>query len=216
MSARPVSLAGRLKSGLALLALAAGCGLIVANPLADAAGFPPVTDRYESTPVLLRLMTGVAAFFMVLTGLPFVVRAISALVGRLAVSEARPPLAVAVTLIVCGTLSILGAVMLAPGGSPTPTPLFQLDPGQIQAMQGVGAGGVVRMQLDPSAYGVSWQGGSGGSLLRGLVALLALLTGAMMASVGVWASMPAPKVDIEGLSAHSPHLLTKPEPIPEA
>jgi hypothetical protein len=191
---------------LALLAVALACGILGANPFADAAGLPVPGDRPGDIAVFFRVICGFVLFLVVLFGLPALSRAVGGVAGRLAEVRARPPLPVAITLIVCGTICVLGAVVLTLSNPSVPSvnmPALTSLPGMhMETPNG---------HLDIPVPSMGSPGASpfvsrGPSLLSVAVVLAALVVGASTIALGVWSALPPPEL---------PPAVPKPAPLPE-
>jgi hypothetical protein len=106
-----------------LLSLALGLvvGFLGANSFADAAGFPQVGDGH----VFLRVVCGIVIGLATLAFVQFLMRQVPLVVGVLARSPQRPVTAVSITLLVCGTLCVLGTLALEWHMASTPPAVVQ-------------------------------------------------------------------------------------------
>ncbi|HEY7116663.1 MAG TPA: hypothetical protein VH475_08760 [Tepidisphaeraceae bacterium] len=86
---------------------------LCADPFATAVGFPVAsyqTANHDPMPVLLRILTGLVIFGLVAAAAAPVTRAARGVMDVLARTQARPTVAVTLTLIICGTACLLGAM----------------------------------------------------------------------------------------------------------
>jgi hypothetical protein len=90
------------------LGLAIPLALLGADSFARAAGFPNVSAGYETSEVLLRMLAGVSVGLIALTLLVLLRVASLHTCHFLDRVDARPHIAVSITLLVCGTFCVLG------------------------------------------------------------------------------------------------------------
>jgi hypothetical protein len=176
-----------LRSGGLGLALALAFGVVGANAFADAAGFT-AWDTDHPAGQFLRVLCGFVLFLLSWMLLRFLFQLGTQIVWRLGQVRERPGLPIAITLLACGTLCVLGALLVAWQGntgsvnmSPTmtlpdnmPRPPFM--PSEVNL--------VPRVDLSVQ---------STGSLTRPLAVCAAFVTGVALLALGVWSSLaPAP------------------------
>lgn len=182
------------------ITLAVVVALLGAIPLAGASGFDRV-GSYHHNPSNSSLVwfCGFILFFFTLAVLGPIANALSALVERLARTEARPTQTAAVAMIACGTLCVLSSLYLA-WMSSSSGPINQVR-GQMQdIMRSVNANGV---SVNLSLPGGAMDEGSGSGAM--ILTVLVFTLGVGLISLGVWATLPA--------SPYSPPIKT---PIPAA
>ena len=209
---------------LLTFAVALAAGFLGANPFADAVGLSHVTKPNEEEGlVFLRIFCGLIVGLVVLGLIPFLgnqCRDVAAVLGR---TTERPGPAVAVTLVICGTLCLLGSLVLAWHVAS----LAQSASIQVQApgMPGFSAGplsGTTGRSQAPGMPGfpgpisgaASVNAGTQPPLLTQVLALLTFLAGLALISLGIWSSIkPAgtrvaaavPAPPREGVLAASDH-----------
>ena len=172
-----------LRYGGLVLALALATGIVGANAFADAAGFSEASALSEGNPrgILLRVLCGFVLFLLSWTLLRFLFQIGTQIVWRLGEIRERPGLPVTITLLACGTLCVLGALLVAwygNAGSVNMSPTMNV-PGNMP-----GANMVPRLDLSMRTTG---------SLIRPLAECAALVIGVVLQVLGVWSSLaPSP------------------------
>jgi len=155
-----------------VLALAVAIGILGAIPFAEAAGF---YQNQEREPIAL--MCGLVLFFLAWMVLRFLFRLGTQIVWRLGQIRERPGLPVVITLLACGTLCVLGALLLVwhgAGGGLDMSPGVNL-PGNMPGMNMV------------PRFDVSMR--VSGSLIQPLAVCAALVIGVILLALGVWSSL---------------------------
>ena len=107
-----------LRYGGLVLAIALTVGIVGANALTDAAGF--YRDREP-----MQVLCGIVLFFLTWMGLRFLFQLGTQIVLRLGQVRERPGLPISITLLACGTLCVLGSLLLVwhgDAGGPTCRP----------------------------------------------------------------------------------------------
>jgi hypothetical protein len=169
---------------LLTFAAALAAGFLGANAFADAAGLPHVSsgERHLSDSdigaIFLRILCGLVVGVLVLALIPFVVnqcREVAAVLGR---TSERPGPAVAITLVICGTLCLLGSLALAwHAASLAQAPSIQVQaPGMPGFPGSVSGSASVQVSTQPP-------------LLTQVLALLTFLAGSALISLGIWSSI---------------------------
>jgi hypothetical protein len=183
-----------LRSGGLVLALALAFGVVGANAFADAAGFT-AWDTDHPAGQFLRVLCGFVLFLLSWMLLRFLFQLGTQIVWRLGQVRERPGLPIAITLLACGTLCVLGALLVAwqgNTGSVNMSPTMNLPgnmPGQLGNMPGLpgnmpGANMVPRVDLSMQTTG---------SLIRPMAVCAAFVIGVALLALGVWSSLaPAP------------------------
>lgn len=156
-----------------VLVLAVAIGILGANAFADAAGF--YKEHEPATGVC-----GVVLFFLSWMVLRFLFQLGTQIVWRLGQIRERPSMPVTITLLACGTLCVLGALLLVwqgGTGSLNMSPAMNLPSNM--------PGGNMVPQFDMSMR-------ISGSLLRPLAVCAALVIGVALLALGVWSSLAPP------------------------
>jgi hypothetical protein len=104
----------RIKPRLLLFSLAIVAGILGSKPFANAAGFPDIETARgdsESWAYVLRILSGLIIALATFALVPILVNMGLQVVTLLGRTTARPKPMVAVTLIICGTLCLLGTLL---------------------------------------------------------------------------------------------------------
>jgi hypothetical protein len=175
--------AGLAKPRLLIFMLSIVVGILSANAFADAAGLPQVEPDARSDdkvlPVLLRILSGVVVALMTAALLPFLIALGRQVVGVLGQTTTRPGPWVAIALVICGTLCLLGTLVFE---------LVILDSAPrvqsvINARNGLTSGRITLHLRTP--------------LLVQLLALCTFLAGVALIALGIWSSIqPAAKLPL--------------------
>jgi hypothetical protein len=178
-----------LKAGWLAFAMAAAVGLLGANAFADAAGLTQSDPQHSSPgPMLGRVASGLVLFFLTYSLTRYLFRLGERLVSVLSTVRERPVLPITITLLVCGTLCVLGALGLSLYDGPTSASV---------STPTVNMAGVPNMPQMGNAMRfsgtVSLVGPSISMLVRPLVTLLTLLLGIALLAVGVWGGLRPPE-----------------------
>ncbi len=171
-----------VRYGGLVLALALAIAILGANAFADAAGF--YDHPWDKDPT--RLLCGIVLFFLSWMLLRFLFQLGTQIVWRLGQIRERPGLPIAITLLACGTLCVLGALLLAwhgETGSLNMSPAMNL-PGNMP-------GGNMIPHFDVSMR-------TSGSLLRPLAVCATLAIGVALLALGVWSSLTPAVANIAG------------------
>lgn len=170
-----------------VLALAVAIGILGANAFANSAGF--LQPNHEREPLVF--LCGFVLFFLSLMLLRFLFQLGTQIVCRLGQIRERPRLPIAITLLACGTLCVLGSLLLVwhgDTGSLNMSPAMNL-PGNMPGVEMV-------PRFDMSMH-------ISGSLTRPLVVCAALVIGVVLLALGVWSSLvPAAAVDDHSPDVH--------------
>jgi hypothetical protein len=166
----------RSSAGWLPWALALAAGLLGANSFSTAAGFPSASNNPQNGEYAVTgwIVSGVVLAFLTFTVVKYLFGLGERLVQLFSTVSDRPALPIAITLLVCGTLCVLGAVGLpvADGHSETRilNPAVQF-PGREFVQFSGGAPSITAL------------------LVRPLITILALLIGAALMALGIWASL---------------------------
>jgi hypothetical protein len=172
-----------LRYGGLVLALALAIAILGAKAFSDAAGFHETSSSMGGYPqpadVLPRIPCGFVLFLLSWTLLRFLFRLGTQIVWRLGQVRERPGLPIAITLLACGTLCVLGALLLVWQGNTggvnmSPAVNF---PGNVP---GVNVNMLPRLDLSMQ---------TSGSLIRPLAVCAALVIGVALLALGVWSSL---------------------------
>jgi len=169
-----------LRYGGLVLALALAIGIVGANAFADAAGFhdAALDHKGEPTPgMLLRVLCGFVLFLLSWMLLRFLFQLGTQIVWRLGQVRERPGLPIAITLLACGTLCVLGALLVVWYGN---TGGVNMSPAVNLPRNMPGADMLPRLDVSLQTTG---------SLLRPLAVSAALLIGVVLLALGVWSSL---------------------------
>jgi hypothetical protein len=171
--------AGLAKPRLLIIMLSIVVGILSANAFADAAGLPQVEPDARSddkvVPVLLRILSGVVVALMTAALLPFLISLGRQVVAVLGQTATRPGPWVAIALVICGTLCVLGTLVFE---------LVILDSAPrvqtvISSRNGLSSGHITLHLRTP--------------LLLQFLALCTFLAGVVLIALGIWSSMqPTP------------------------
>jgi hypothetical protein len=175
----------RYRSALVVLAFA--CGILAANPFADAAGIPRPRGQFESIHQLLRGLCGLVVFLVIWLGLPILVNSAGQLATLLGKVRSRPPLPAAIVLIACGTLCVLGAVMLAWNVTDASAQVPTTVPIQLPQVRTKAAG--TPALAGPSVASGIIDASAPVSLLRVFVTFASLVIGVGLIAIGIWSTM---------------------------
>jgi len=97
-----------LRYGGLSLVLGLAIGIVGANAFGDAAGFPhPSTTDHEPAGAMLRVLCGTVLFFVSWMLLRFLFQLGFQIVWRLGEVRERPGLPITITLLACGTRSVV-------------------------------------------------------------------------------------------------------------
>jgi hypothetical protein len=159
------------------LALALAVGIVGANAFADAAGFHETA--WGQGPV--RPLCGFVLFLLSWMLLRFLFQLGIQIVWRLGQIRERPGLPITITLLVCGTLCVLGALLVVWHGN-----AGDLNMSPTVNVPGNMPGAEMIPRLDVSMR-------TTGSLIRPLAVCASLVIGVALLALGVWSSLaPAP------------------------
>ncbi len=167
-------------SGLAP-ALALVIAIVGANPFADAAGF--YESRWDRDPV--RPLCGIVLFVLSWMLLRFLFQLGTQIVWQLGRIRERPGLPITITFLACGTLCVLGSLLLAWHGG---TSGLDMSPSMNLPSNMPGRNMVPQIDVSMSMR-------TTGSLMRPLAVSAALLIGVALLALGVWSSLPPAKSD---------------------
>jgi hypothetical protein len=166
-----------LRYGWLVLAISLVIGIVGANALTGAAGF-----HNEREP--MQFVCGLVLFFLTWMGLRFLFQLGTQIVLRLGQVRERPGLPITITLLGCGTLCVLGALLVvwhSDTGGLNVSPAMNL-PGNMP-------GADMFSNLDLSMR-------TTGSLSRPMAVCAALVIGVALLALGVWASLAPPPANI--------------------
>jgi hypothetical protein len=165
-----------------VLALALAIGIVGANALGDAAGFRDASQDWNiPTGTFSRVLCGAVLFLVSWMLLRFLFQVGTQIVGRLGQIQARPGLPITITLLACGTLCVLGALLLVWHGN---TGSLNMSPAVNLPGNMPGADMIPRLDLSMRTTG---------SLIRPLAVCAALVIGVALLALGVWSSLaPGP------------------------
>ena len=159
-----------------VVALAVVMGMLGANAFMDAAGFDASWHR-DGWPFLC----GFVLFFLSFMLLRFLFQLGTQIVCRLGQIRERPGLPITITLLACGTLCVLGSLLLVWHG----------DSGSVNMMSpGVNVSGNMPGANMSTQFGMSVR--TSGSLMRPLAECAALVIGVALLALGVWSSLAPP------------------------
>lgn len=170
--------AGLAKPRLLIVMVAIVVGILSANAFADAAGLPEVEADARSDdkvlPVLLRVLSGVVVALMTAALLPFLISLGRQVVGVLGQTATRPGTWVAIALVLCGTLCLLGTLVFE---------LVILDSAPrvqtvVNSRNGLTSGHITLHLRTP--------------LLAQLLAIATFLAGVALIALGIWSSIQPP------------------------
>ena len=154
-----------------VLALAVGC--LGANPFADTAGWPAVQPgQHPGDAIAFRVLGGFLVGLVALALLRLLVQQSQAVTDALSRTTTKPGQVLAVTLVVCGTLCLLGTLVLEWYLVSSPVSLAQAA-----SISGLG-GGAAQVVLSVQA-----------PLLGHLAAMATFLAGMAQIALGVWSSI---------------------------
>ena len=169
-----------LRYGGLVLAIALVIGIVGANALTDVAGFHGQREP-------MQFACGIVLFFLTWMGLRFLFQLGTQIVLRLGQVRERPGLPITITLLACGTLCVLGALLVVwhgDSGDLNLSPAVNV-PSNIPGMNNLPNMNMIP-QLDLSMR-------TTGSLTRPLAVCAALLIGVALLALGVWSSLaPTP------------------------
>lgn len=157
-------------------------GFLAADSFANAAGFPTSVGQNKEMGVFLRIMAGVVVAIAALAILVLLRHAFVRVLDYLGRVTAKPHVAVAIALLVCGTICILGMLVFE---------YLMVSQSSLLAMSS-------RAQMGMESAEVSFQVRV--PLLTHLIAACAFLSGAALLALGVWSSvvgLAAPVVALE-------------------
>jgi hypothetical protein len=162
----------------AVFAVAIALAFLGAGPFAAAIGFPPIpnVNEPEAGPVFGHIAAGVIIFVLVIALAGPIGRLTRGIIHRIEQSHAKPAQPVVLTLIICGTLCVIGAMGME---------LYLVRYGE-SVMTAAGIGGLGQA-MERVSVGVETP------ILGHMVAILGLVAGAGLASVGFWGSLVAPQ-----------------------
>jgi len=163
-----------LRYGGLVLALALAIAILGAKAFSDAAGFregPQIPEGF------VRIPCGVVLFLLSWMLLRFLFRLGTQIVWRLGQVRERPGLPIAITLLACGTLCVLGALLVVWYGN---TGGVNMSPAVKLPRNMPGADMLPRLDVSLQTTG---------SLLRPLAVSAALLIGVVLLALGVWSSL---------------------------
>jgi hypothetical protein len=169
-----------LRYGGLVLALALAIGIVGANAFADAAGFhdAALDHKGEPTPgMLLRVLCGFVLFLLSWMLLRFLFQLGTQIVWRLGQIRERPGLPITITLLACGTLCVLCALLVVWHGD---TGNLNMSPEVNLPSNMPGANMVPRLDLSMRTTG---------SLIWPLAVCAALVIGVALLALGVWSSL---------------------------
>jgi hypothetical protein len=185
-------------NGLAF-ALAVAIGILGANAFADAAGFSANSSARDSPEAVLpRILCGIVLFVLSWMLLRFLFQLGNRIVWRLAQVRERPGLPVTLALLASGTLCVLCALLViwqGDAGSFNVSPSMNLSSGNMPGGNIALPPNMPRVEMFPH---VDLSMHTIGLPIRSLAVVAALVIGAALLAIGVWASLPPAKSD--GLS----------------
>ena len=166
-----------MRYGGLVLALALAIAILGAKAFFDAAGFGGLlgTGGPIGPPIIL---CGCVVFLLSWMLLRFLFRLGTQIVCRLGQVRERPGLPIAITLLACGTLCVLGALLVVWYGN---TGGVNMSPAVNWPRNMPGADMLPRLDMSMQ---------TSGSLLRPLAVCAALLIGVALLALGVWSSLP--------------------------
>jgi len=162
----------------AVFAVAIALAFLGAGPFASAIGFPPIPNASdpEAGPVFGHIAAGVIIFVLVIALAGPLARFIREIIRRIEQTHAKPAQPVVLTLIICGILCVLGAMGME---------LYLVRYGE-SVMTAAGIGGLGQA-MERVSVGVETP------ILGHVIAILGLVAGVGLASVGFWGSLGAPQ-----------------------
>ncbi len=173
--------------------LALAAGLLGANSFSTAAGFPSASNNPQNSEYAVTgwIVSAVVLGFLTFTVVKYLFGLGERLIELFSTVYDRPALPIAITLLICGTLCVLGAVGLSVADGPSQAsllnPAMQL-PGREFVHFSVGAPSITAL------------------LVRPLLTIMALLVGTALLAIGVWGSLKPLATAIEPA-----HALRRPE-----
>ena len=162
-----------LRYGGLALALAAAIGILGANAFADAAGF--YDSSWGRDPV--RPLCGIVLFVLAWMLLRFLFQLGTQVAWRLGQVRERPGLPITIALLACGTLCVLGSLLVVWHGDPGG---MNLSPAMNLPKDMPGANMLPRFDLSMRTTG---------TLIRPLAVSAALVIGVALLALGVWSSL---------------------------
>jgi hypothetical protein len=154
--------------GYLVPAVAIAVGILGANSFADAAGFPPiVSGEQEPGHVMLRLVCAIVVGVLSAAVFATLLRLVRVLSIKLSETRGRPSTAVAITLIACGTVCLLGALAI---------PLY------------IHHASAASISLTMTNASVSLDQTS---ILSVLATIVTITAGAALTAIGIWGSLRA-------------------------
>jgi hypothetical protein len=183
-----------------MFVVALAAGFLGANPFADTVGLPHVSSGekhlqdWDVLAIFLRIGCGLIVGLVVLALIPFLTnqgREVAAVLGR---TTERPGPAVAVTLLICGTLCLLGSLALAwHVASLAQSPSIQVQAPGMPGFPGPVSGSAsVNVAAQPP-------------LLTQVLALLTFLAGIALISLGIWSSIKPAGTRVASAVPAPPH-----------
>jgi hypothetical protein len=166
-----------LRYGWLVLAIALVIGIVGANALTDAAGFHGQREP-------MQFVCGIVLFFLTWMGLRFLFQLGTLIVLRLGQVRERPALPITITLLACGTLCVLGALLVVWHGD---TGVLNMSPAV--NLPGNMPGSDMVSHLDLSMR-------TTGSLIWPMTVCAALVIGVALLALGVWSSLAPPPANI--------------------
>jgi hypothetical protein len=158
----------------AVFAVAIALAFLGAGPFSAAIGFPPIpnVNEPEAGPVFGHIAAGFLIFLLVIALAGPLARLIREIIRRVEQTQAKPAQPVVLTLIICGTLCVLGAMGME---------LYLVRYGE-SVMTAAGIGGLGQ-GMERVSVGVETP------ILGHAVAILGLVAGVGLASVGFWGGL---------------------------
>ncbi len=164
------------------LALALTIAVVGTNAFADAAGFPEASNSQRGeTGMFMRILCAFVLFFLSWMLLRFLFQLGIQTVWHLGQVRERPGLPMAISLLFCGTLCVLGALLVvwhSDSGSLSVSPEMNMP----RNMPGTNMQGNMLPQVDFSMR-------TTGSLTRPLAVSAALVIGTILLALGIWSSL---------------------------
>jgi len=152
-------------------------GILFANTFADAAGLPDprFVERYaETEAIVYRVLCGIVVSVLTMAFLPFVLLQTRAGLTALSGITQRPSQPIAITLIVCGTVCLLGTLIFEWNVAASGAIVKAVNTVTINNA----ARGEIALRVQTPVMGH-------------VAALAALIVGVGLIGLGIWSSIPA-------------------------
>ncbi len=163
----------------ARFAVSVAVGFLGAYPLASSSGLMGLDwDRNSTGPTMVVVFSGIILFFVTLALIGPTLRLIRQVLDVLARVEERPRPAVAVTMLVLGTLCDISAMLIQLNAENRPPASVSMNIPGFNGGNNPGFNAAPSMALQTS-----------GSFGLGILTILTFLLGASLIGLGIWASL---------------------------